>query len=131
MSVRSAKDAIREARLKAGLTQEQLAEGVCSLQALSRIESGVSGVSPATFQALMEHAGASCERFPTFAGRDDFDCYCSLKYARFHLETLQLQDAYEELQKMEDRNWADNKALLSGMAAAPLRVTVLFLLLFT
>lgn len=109
MSVRSAKDAIREARLKAGLTQEQLAEGICSLQALSRIESGTSGVSPATFQALMEHAGAACERFPTFAGRKDFECYCSLKYARFHLEAWQLRSAWEELQKLEDRNWADNK----------------------
>lgn len=109
MSVRNAKDAIREARLKAGLTQEQLAEGVCSLQALSRIESGVSGVSPATFQALMEHAGASCERFPTFASREDFDCYCSLKYARFHLEAWQLKDSYEELQKLEAKNWANNR----------------------
>nr|WP_275564739.1 helix-turn-helix transcriptional regulator [Acetatifactor aquisgranensis] len=31
-------------RRKAGLTQEELAEGICSLQALSRIETGVSGV---------------------------------------------------------------------------------------
>lgn len=109
MSVRSAKDTIKEARLKAGLTQAQLAEGVCSLQALSRIESGISGVSPATFQALMEHAGASCERFPTFADREDFDCYCSLKYARFHLDAWQLKDAYEELRKPEEKNWANNR----------------------
>lgn len=109
MSVRSAKDTIKEARLKAGLTQAQLAEGVCSLQALSRIESGISGVSPATFQALMEHAGASCERFPTFADREDFDCYCSLKYARFHLDVWQLKNAYEELRKPEEKNWANNR----------------------
>ena len=68
MGVRSTKDIIREARRKAGLTQEQLADGICSLQALSRIETGVSGVSPATFQALMERAGAPCHRFPVFAG---------------------------------------------------------------
>lgn len=109
MGVRSAKDAIREARLKAGLTQEQLAEGICSLQALSRIETGVSGVSPATFQALMERAGAPCERYPVFANREDFDCFYALKLARFHLDAWQLTPAYEELQKAEDCNWADNR----------------------
>ncbi|MCH5341612.1 MAG: helix-turn-helix domain-containing protein [Acetatifactor sp.] len=109
MGVRSAKDAIREARLKAGLTQEQLAEGICSLQALSRIETGVSGVSPATFQALMERAGAPCERYPVFASRGDFDCFYALKLARFHLDAWQLAPAYEELQKAEDRSWADNR----------------------
>lgn len=109
MGVRNTKDTIKEARLKAGLTQERLAEGVCSPQALSRIESGVSGVSPATFQALMEHAGAPCECFPIFADRNDFDCYCSLKYARFHLDTWQLDDAYEELRKSEEKDWTGNK----------------------
>lgn len=109
MSVRSAKDAIREARLKAGLTQEQLSEGVCCPQALSRIESGGAGVSPGTFQALMEHAGAACERFPAFADREDFECYCSLKHARFHLEAWRLEEAWEELQKTEEGDWAYNK----------------------
>ena len=74
MGVRSAKDGIREARRKAGMTQEQLSEGICSPQALSRIETGVRAVSPATFQALMEQAGVSRSRFPVFAGRKAFDC---------------------------------------------------------
>ena len=56
MGVRNAGKAIREARLKAGLTQEQLSEGVCSVLSLSRIENGSAGVSPVTFQALMAHA---------------------------------------------------------------------------
>ena len=60
MSVRNAGKTIREARLKAGLTQEQLSEGVCSVLSLSRIENGSAGVSPVTFQALMAHAGAPC-----------------------------------------------------------------------
>lgn len=109
MGVRSAKEAIKEARLKAGLTQDQLAAGVCSSQALSRIESGASGVSPATFQALMEHAGAPCERYPVFANRRDFDCFYALKLARFHLDAWQLSPAWDELQKVEEHNWADNK----------------------
>lgn len=109
MGIRNAKDTIREARLKAGLTQEQLAEGICSSQMLSRIETGCGGVSPATFQALMERAGAPCERYPVFANREDFDCFYALKQARFHLDAWQLAPAYEELQKVENHSWADNK----------------------
>ena len=67
MSVRNAGKTIREARIKAGLTQEQLSEGVCSVLSLSRIENGSAGVSPVTFQALMAHAGAPCEVYPIFA----------------------------------------------------------------
>lgn len=109
MGVRSTKDIIREARRKAGLTQEQLADGICSLQALSRIETGVSGVSPATFQALMERAGAPCHRFPVFAGRDDFDCYYRLKRAGFYLDAWQLPRAWDELRGIEEMGWADNR----------------------
>lgn len=109
MGVRSTKDIIREARRKAGLTQEQMADGICSLQALSRIETGVSGVSPATFQALMERAGAPCHRFPVFAGRDDFDCYYRLKRAGFYLDAWQLPRAWDELRGIEEMGWADNR----------------------
>ncbi len=59
MSVRNAGTTIKEARLKAGLTQEKLSENVCSVLSLSRIENGSCGVSPSTFQALMQHAGVS------------------------------------------------------------------------
>ncbi len=109
MGVRSAKDGIREARRKAGMTQEQLSEGICSPQALSRIETGVRAVSPATFQALMEQAGVSRSRFPVFAGRKAFDCYCALQYAAFYLNNWQLSDAWEELKKAENAEWANDR----------------------
>ena len=53
MSVRNAGKTIRQAILKAGLTQEKLSEGICTAFSLSRIENGTAGVSPSTFQALM------------------------------------------------------------------------------
>ncbi len=109
MSVHSAKDIIRAARIKAGLTQEQLSEGICTLQSLSRIETGAADVGPATFQALMEHAGSPHGRYPVFSSREDFDCFYSLKHARFHLDAWQLTSAYEELQQIEDKGWADNR----------------------
>lgn len=109
MSVQNAGAIIREARLKAGLTQAQLAEGVCSVLSLSRIENGSAGVCPSTFQALMAHAGVATEAYPAFANRTDFDCFYTLKQARFYLDSWQLQLSYDKLQKVEALNWGSNK----------------------
>lgn len=109
MSIRNAGSAIREARLKAGLTQEKLSEGICSPLSLSRIENGTIGVSPSTFQALMAHAGAPCEVFPIFENWTDYECFFHLKHARFHLNAWQLSPAYEELNLAEEKNWNKNK----------------------
>lgn len=109
MSVRNAGNAIREARIKAGLSQEKLSEGICSALSLSRIENGTAGVSPGTFQALMSHAGAPCEMFPIFANRSDFDCFYTLKRVRFYIDSWQLKEAYDDLEKVENWDFADNK----------------------
>lgn len=109
MSVQNAGVIIREARLKAGLSQERLSEGICSPLSLSRIENGNAGVSPSTFQALMAHAGVPCEAYPIFASRTDFECFYTLKRARFYLDCWQLNEAYEELNKVEEKNFAKNK----------------------
>ena len=109
MSIRNAGQIIREARLKAGLTQEQLSEGICSLNSLSRIELGSLGVSPSTFHTLMAHAGVSAEVLPIFANRQDFDCFYSLKRAHFFWDYWQLDATYDELNKIENMHWANNK----------------------
>lgn len=109
MPVHNANQLIREARIKAGLTQEQLSEGICTPQALSRIETGTANVSQVTFQALMSRAGAQYGRFPVFSSRDGFECFYGLKRVRLYLDAWQLQSAYEELGKLEERNWAGNR----------------------
>ena len=109
MSLRNAGLVIREARLKAGLTQEQLSDGICRLKSLSRIETGVLGVSPSTFEALMERAGSNTKASPIFANRTDFNCFYSLKRAHFFWDYWQLRSAYDELEKIEKMNWANNK----------------------
>ena len=109
MSIRNAGQIIREARLKAGLTQEQLSDGICSLNSLSRIELGSLGVSPSTFHTLMAHAGVSAEVLPIFASRQDFDCFYSLKRAHFFWDYWQLDATYDELNKIENMHWANNK----------------------
>lgn len=109
MPVHNANLLIRDARIKAGLTQEQLSEGICTPQALSRIETGTANVSHVTFQALMERAGAQYGRFPVFNSRNGFECFYGLKRVRLYLDAWQLLSAYDELDKIEKKNWADNR----------------------
>lgn len=109
MAVRNAGKIIREARLKAGLTQEQMSEDICSVLTLSRIENNSAGVSPSLFQALMSRAGAPRNIFPVFPNRKDFDCFYTLKRARLYLESWQLQEAYDELLKVKNADFSNNK----------------------
>lgn len=109
MAVRNAGKIIREARLKAGLTQEQMSEDICSVLTLSRIENNSAGVSPSLFQALMSRAGAPRNIFPVFPNRKDFDCFYTLKRARLYLESWQLQEAYDKLLKVKNADFSNNK----------------------
>ena len=109
MAVRNAGKIIREDRLKAGLTQEQMSEDICSVLTLSRIENNSAGVSPSLFQALMSRAGAPRNIFPVFPNRKDFDCFYTLKRARLYLESWQLQEAYDELLKVKNADFSNNK----------------------
>ena len=109
MAVRNAGKIIREARLKAGLTQEQMSDDICSVLTLSRIENNSAGVSPSLFQALMSRAGAPRNIFPVFPNRKDFDCFYTLKRARLYLESWQLQEAYDELLKVKNADFSNNK----------------------
>lgn len=52
MGISNAGSIIREARLKAGLTQEKMSEGICAVKVLSRIETGMTNISHSTFLAL-------------------------------------------------------------------------------
>ena len=109
MGIYNASNLIREARQKAGLTQEQMSEGICSAKVLSRIETGLTNVSHATFHALMERAGAPCTASPDFDSRESFECFYALKHVHFHLDAWQLSPAWEELRKLAGHNWAGNK----------------------
>lgn len=109
MGVRHIRTIIRDARRKAGLTQEEMSEGICSVQALSRIETGVCNASSSTFVALLKKANCKCEVYPSFSSMDDFTCYYSLQTARFYIRNQNLSLALNELKKIADINWYSNK----------------------
>lgn len=48
---------IKRTRESLGLTQQELCEGICGLETISRIETGKQIPNRANFQALMERMG--------------------------------------------------------------------------
>ncbi|MBO4616645.1 MAG: helix-turn-helix transcriptional regulator [Lachnospiraceae bacterium] len=109
MGIRNAGAIIKEARLKAGMTQEQLSEGICSLNSLSFIETNRFGVSSSTFQALMAKAGSPCEAYPIFRNRNEFDAFINLKNARLYADNWCLSLAYQELMHLKDSEYGNNR----------------------
>ena len=101
MGIRNAGTIIKEARLRAGLIQEQMSFGICSLVSLCNIENGKLGVSSSTFQALMKRAGEPSAAYPLFKNRKDFDAYMLLKNVRLYTEKNCLLLAYDELFKLK------------------------------
>ena len=53
---------IRMTRMAAGLSQEELCDGICSVQTLSRIENGRHSVKRETYRRLMERMGRYGEK---------------------------------------------------------------------
>lgn len=66
MSYYSCGEAIRRARMHYGLTQEELAYGVCAVSSLSKIENGKQVPHYLTFEALMQKMGEPCESVPYY-----------------------------------------------------------------
>ena len=57
----------------------------------------------------MSRAGAPRNIFPVFPNRKDFDCFYTLKRARLYLDSWQLQEAYDELLKVKNADFSNNK----------------------
>ncbi len=109
MGIRNAGIIIKEARLKAGLTQEQLSFGICTLNSLSFIENSRCGVSSSTFQALMAKAGSPCEAYPIFRDKKEFDAFICLKNARLYADNRCLSLAYAEIKNLVEAGFGYNR----------------------
>ena len=100
-------DYIRENRKKAGISQEELAYGVCEASTLSRIESGSQMPSRRTYEALMQKLGKDVSLFSFFSSRKEMEIYqlemfIGEKLANRNLEGL--RELYEKLNALADKN---------------------------
>ena len=125
MAIYNANEMIRMIRKKAGLSQEEFCDGICSVQALSNIENGKNGVSPITFDMFTSKANINIRPFPCFASEEDFECFMDLHRAEFYIDSWQFNFAYEELKKVEANKFADNKFYYQRWMALHCRIRII------
>lgn len=104
MGIKDKRVSIKQARKLAGLTQEQLSEGICTPLSLSRIENGRAGMRPETFQLLMQRTGCNCQIAPAFKSREAFGEYMALEAAFFAISAGNPQKAWQELERLSTSN---------------------------
>lgn len=73
MGVYRVGEVIRRTREGLGITQQELCEGICTVETLSRIENGRRSPNRANFQALMERMGKSGEKYMPFVHSGDME----------------------------------------------------------
>lgn len=108
MSVRSISQTIKDARIRSGLSQRQLSEGICSTIALSNIENGKYGVSPSNFSLLMSKMGIHCEEYPIFKNQTDYECFRHLENATSYLSYCKLDLVHSELEQLQIKSFSNN-----------------------
>ncbi|MDO4293989.1 MAG: helix-turn-helix transcriptional regulator [Eubacteriales bacterium] len=102
MGIKKVGAAIRNAREQAGLTQAQMAEGICSPLSLSRMETGRMGVRPEVFQRLMQRAGQSCSIYAAFQDRNAFQAFLQMEEAAYLVKIGNPMAAYQKLRERTD-----------------------------
>ena len=66
-------DIIRMTRKSAGMSQEDLCFGICSVETLSRIENGKHNVKKETYEQLMKRMERTTKKFYAICTSDDME----------------------------------------------------------
>ena len=104
-------DTIRELRRKAHLTQEELAEGICSPVSVSRIECGRQTPSRAVLDALLDRLGAHAyDLYGVFSRTDAEEAF-----ARDSQEVSRLLDRAQRTPKDRERCLSEAHDLLATL----------------
>lgn len=91
-------DIIRMTRKSLSITQEQLCEGICSTETLSRIENGNQNPSRDVYELIMERMGRIRERAYSMLSVSDF-------------KILEMKRLFDEYGKYYDYNQAEKELL--------------------
>ncbi len=119
MGVYRAGDVIRRNRQALHMTQEELCEGICNAQTLSRIENGKQNPGKEVYKRLMERMGKEKNRAFAMVSGDDVRV---LEYAREYENALHKSE-YEkadeilcQLEKMIDDSDTSKQYVIKGRA---------------
>lgn len=75
MGVYQVGEVIKRTRESLGITQEELSDGICSVENLSRIENGKTTPNRANFEALMEKLGKTGKKYLPFVRGKDMETH--------------------------------------------------------
>ncbi len=105
-------DMIKLTRQAIGMSQEELSDGICSVQTLSRIENGKVSVKKKVYQQLMERMGRDGNKNYSVLSTDDFDVLDimvevnnAIFYKEYELAEKKLEVLKTSLSLKEDINY--------------------------
>ncbi len=101
MSIFSIGEVIRKRRNLLGISQEELAYGICSVPTLSRVENGERVPSKANFDALMQRMGQSGEMYDAYIGDNDFEVHEKKFYIRQAIINNRIEEARAILKELK------------------------------
>lgn len=102
-------EVIKRTRESLGMTQEELSEGICTTETLSRIETGKRTPNRANFKALMERMGRCGEKyFPhirveSYKKMEQWEKILQLNQSHQFEEALMKLEDFEEHLDLEDK----------------------------
>ncbi len=99
MGIYQVGEVIRRTRESMGITQEKLSDGICSVENLSRIETGKVRPNRNTFEKLMERLGRSGEKYLPFVRGEDMETHI----LRGKISNLIGNCRYEEVEILLDK----------------------------
>lgn len=94
-------EVIKRTRESLGMTQEQLAEGICTAETLSRIETGKRTPNRANFKALMERLGKCGEKYFPYIRVDNYKKMEQWEKILLLNQTHQFEEVLMELEDFE------------------------------
>lgn len=92
---------IKRTRESLGLTQQELCEGICGLETISRIETGKQIPNRANFQALMERMGKCGEKYLPSVRSGDMEMMAWWKNIESLVAKREFDQFYEEIERFE------------------------------
>lgn len=102
-------EVIKRTRESLGMTQEELSEGICTPETLSRIETGKRTPNRANFRALMERMGKCGEKYcphihaESYERMEEWERILRLDQAHRFEDALMELDEFEEKIDLDDR----------------------------
>lgn len=111
---------IKELREAKGISQEELCEGICTRETLSRIESGKRNPNKRNFFAMLKKMGVERETYYGYIVADDYYLYEKVRtYFMSEGKTQEVlenaEKTFEKLEKNLDKRYLTNRQFLETM----------------